>query len=251
MTLRSLLTALAALPLVATAPVLADTLKTDCPPEALGTARVLTLGPEAGQAYGSVQHPRLPLKPHEVVLTFDDGPRPDTTPEVLKALKDECVKATFFMTGDAVTQYPDLARLVVSDGHTAGMHSYKHDNMTALSPEAQKEDLKATQAALKAALGADAAPFYRFPYLGQTGVLMDEAKAQGITVFSIDAAANDWEAGETAVSVTNRLMNNLATSKGGIILLHDWQPVTAEAMPMILKALKDQGYKVVHVNWTR
>ncbi|MFT4091901.1 MAG: polysaccharide deacetylase family protein, partial [Asticcacaulis sp.] len=201
--------------------------------------------------YGSVQHPRLPLKPNEVVLTFDDGPRPDTTPEVLSALKAECVKATFFMTGDAVTQYPDLARLVVADGHTAGMHSYKHDNMNSLTPADQTADLKATDAALKAALGAGAAPFYRFPYLGQTEHLLTEARAQGITVFSIDAAANDWEAGETAVSVTNRLMNNLATSRGGIILLHDWQPVTAQAMPMILKALKDQGYSVVHVTWAR
>jgi len=223
-----------------------------CGPEALGTERTLTLGAEAGQAYGPAsQHPRLPLRPHEVVLTFDDGPRPETTPLVLKALRDECVRATFFMTGQALTDYPDVARQVIAEGHTAGMHSFRHDNMTTLTPEAQKEDLRATQAALRAALGADAAPFYRFPFLAETDTLKAEARAQGLTVFSIDAGANDWEAGETAVSVTNRLMNNLATSHGGIILLHDWQPVTAQAMPMILKALKDQGYKVVHVDWAR
>ena len=217
-----------------------------CGPEALGTARTLTISNEKGQAYGTDQHGPLPLAKNEVVITFDDGPRPETTPRVLAALKAECVKATFFMQGNNLMAYPDLARQVVAEGHSAGLHSYKHDHMSKLSVLAQIQDFNATREAAAKVLGKSAAPFYRFPYLGETPALMYALKVSGYTVFSIDAGANDWEAGETPQSVTDRLMKNLE-GKGGIILLHDAQDVTAQAMPMILKTLKAKGYKVVHI----
>jgi peptidoglycan-N-acetylglucosamine deacetylase len=217
-----------------------------CGPDALGTTRTLAISGDKGQAYGTAQHGPLALAKDEVVITFDDGPRPETTPRVLDALKAQCVKATFFMQGNNLTAYPDLARQVVTDGHSAGLHSYKHDAMNQLSPADQVKDFDATRAIAAKVLGAKSAPFYRFPYLGETPDLMNALKVSGYTVFSIDAGANDWEVGETPQTVTDRLMKNL-DGKGGIILLHDAQEVTAQAMPMILKTLKDKGYKVVHI----
>ncbi|OYW82986.1 MAG: hypothetical protein B7Z26_01850 [Asticcacaulis sp. 32-58-5] len=217
-----------------------------CGPDALGTARTLSISGEKGQAYGTAQHGPLSLAVDEVVITFDDGPRPETTPRVLAALKDQCVKATFFMQGNNLMAYPDLSKQVVADGHSAGLHSYKHDHMNKLSPADQVKDFDATRDAASKVLGIHAAPFYRFPYLGETPDLMNALKVSGYTVFSIDAGANDWEVGETPQTVTDRLMKNL-DGKGGIILLHDAQEVTAQAMPLILKTLKDKGYQVVHI----
>jgi hypothetical protein len=79
-----------------------------CPPDALGTARTLTL-PRAAAAFGTVQHAALPLQRGEVVLSFDDGPRRESTPRVLEALRAECVQATFFMVGEALRAEPGLA----------------------------------------------------------------------------------------------------------------------------------------------
>ncbi|WKL58710.1 polysaccharide deacetylase family protein [Asticcacaulis sp. ZE23SCel15] len=217
-----------------------------CGPDALGTARTLNISGDKGQVYGTAQHGPLPLAKDEVVITFDDGPRPETTPRVLAALKAQCVKATFFMQGNNLTAYPDLARQVVADGHSVGLHSYKHDHMDQLAPADQVKDFDTTRAVAAKVLGKSAAPFYRFPYLGETPDLMNALKVSGYTVFSIDAGANDWEVGETPQTVTDRLMKNL-DGKGGIILLHDAQEVTAQAMPLILKTLKDKGYKVVHI----
>ena len=80
-----------------------------CAPDALGTSRTMVLKREAG-AWGTAQYNALPLEPHEVVITFDDGPRPESTPQVLKALRDQCVRATFFMNGDALAANLGLGR---------------------------------------------------------------------------------------------------------------------------------------------
>src|SRR5262249_39488196 len=93
----------------------------ECGPTALGTSRTLTLPREAA-AYGRAQYAALPLEPGEVVLSFDDGPRPESTPRVLQALAEQCVKATFFMNGEPMLQSPALARQVLAQGHSVGMH---------------------------------------------------------------------------------------------------------------------------------
>jgi peptidoglycan/xylan/chitin deacetylase (PgdA/CDA1 family) len=100
-----------------------------CPgnPEALGTARVMTVDAAQTPRVGRKQFPQtLPLQEKELVLTFDDGPWPTTTPKVLTALKYECVHATFFLLGRNVAAHPALARRVIADGHSIGHHSYSH-----------------------------------------------------------------------------------------------------------------------------
>jgi len=102
-----------------------DLARADCAADTLGTSRTLTLKRE-GAAYGVPQHAALPLAAGEVVITFDDGPRPESTPGVLAALRQQCVRATFFMVGESLARNPALARKVRAEGHSSGLHGYTH-----------------------------------------------------------------------------------------------------------------------------
>ncbi|MGB2597829.1 MAG: polysaccharide deacetylase family protein, partial [Pseudolabrys sp.] len=96
---------------VAFAPVTA--IAASCPgnPDALGTARTIEVDAKSTPRVGRKQFPStLPLRAKELVLTFDDGPWPGTTPKVLDTLKNECVRATFFLLGRNVTAHPEIAR---------------------------------------------------------------------------------------------------------------------------------------------
>ena len=101
----------------------------DCPgnPDALGTARVLTLEPDTLKRVGVMQYPQsLPLADKEVVLTFDDGPLPRYSNAILDILAAQCVKATYFMVGEMARSYPAVVRRVYEEGHTIGTHSEDH-----------------------------------------------------------------------------------------------------------------------------
>lgn len=220
-----------------------------CGPDALGTARTLTLKREFA-AYGKTQHAALPLDRGEVVLTFDDGPRPETTPLVLKALEQQCAKATFMTVGANLAQFPDLAREELAQGHSIGLHSYAHLHSPSMSEADQLDDLKRAQDAYRAVFGT-AAPAYRFPFLEETPTLMAAMEGEHLTVMSIDVGIGDWQADDTAEKLVTRLVDNLNITGGGIILMHDANAPTAAAMPALLKALKDHGYRVVHLEWAK
>src|SRR3974390_2001188 len=101
----------------------------NCPvhPDAIGTSRTLVVDPRAHPRIGSMQYPEtLPLQDHEVVLTFDDGPLPKNSNQVLQILADNCVKATFFEVGQQARENPEGIRKLVEAGHTVGTHSQRH-----------------------------------------------------------------------------------------------------------------------------
>ncbi len=219
-----------------------------CGADVLGTSRTLTLKREAA-AWGTAQHAPLPgLAPGEVVLTFDDGRRPESTPLVLKALAEQCVKATFFMNGEPMSRHGELARAVRDAGHSVGMHGYRHDNFSEKPAAAQLADLDAMQAAYTAALAHEPAA-YRFPFLAESPALLAALKARGLTVMSVDAGAEDWLPDQTPQMLADKLLGQLAKPGGGIILLHDAQDQTARALPFLLQMLKAKGYKAVHLRW--
>src|SRR5712691_5447043 len=106
--------------LLASQPAAAQ-LPAPCPgnPDALATSRIITVDAATTPRVGRKQFPAtLPLADKEVVLTFDDGPWPGTTPAVLAALKHECVRATFFLTGQHAVAHPELAKRQLAEGHT-------------------------------------------------------------------------------------------------------------------------------------
>lgn len=219
-----------------------------CAADALGTSRTLTFKRE-GAAWGKAQHAALPgLAPKEVVLTFDDGPRPESTPLVLKALADQCVKASFFMNGEPMRAHAALARQVRDAGHSVGMHGFQHLAFGQLPAPAQIADLDAMVAAYREVLGSEPAA-YRFPFLAESPVLMAALRERDITVMSVDAGAEDWLPDQTPQMLATKLLGQLAKSGGGIVLLHDVQDQTARALPFLLQSLKASGYRVVHLRW--
>ncbi len=219
----------------------------DCGPDALGTSRVLTL-PHAAAAYGTFQHPPLPLAPGEVVITFDDGPRPESTPIVLKTLAAQCVQATFFMIGSEMLRSPELAREVRAAGHAVAAHGFVHHHFPQLKAEEQLADLKQLQQAFRTVFGADPVA-WRFPYFEQSQPLLGELAKQNITVMSADLAIDDWLTDQSPEMLAARMLERLREKKGGIILMHDAQDQTAAALPLLLASLKREGYKVVQVRW--
>src|SRR5690242_8915318 len=101
----------------------------DCPghADAIGTSRTLVVDPREHTRIGTMQYPEtLPLRDHEVVLTFDDGPLPRNSNQVLQILADNCAKATFFTIGEQARANPEGVRKLVAAGHTVGTHSQRH-----------------------------------------------------------------------------------------------------------------------------
>jgi peptidoglycan/xylan/chitin deacetylase (PgdA/CDA1 family) len=214
-------------------------------PGGLGVSRVLSIDTTKGARYGAFRYGTLPLAPGEVVLTFDDGPYASTTPKILAALKAECVKATFFMIGRNVDKAPAVARAVAADGHSIGSHSWAHVNMNSLSPAEQEADFDRGFASIETALqGKGKVKFYRFPSFLDSPVLLDRAQRDGVAVIAADATSEDWR-GDAPEKSLARIMKALDRKKSGILLFHDSKPNTALLTPMLLKALKDQGYRVV------
>src|SRR5579871_6238530 len=107
----------------------AEAAAADCPghPDALGTSRTLVVDPREHPRIGTMQYREtLPLADHEVVLTFDDGPLPRNSNQILDILADECVKATFFTIGQQARNSPEGVRKLLAAGHTIGTHTQTH-----------------------------------------------------------------------------------------------------------------------------
>jgi peptidoglycan/xylan/chitin deacetylase (PgdA/CDA1 family) len=217
-------------------------------PGALGTARVMALDPAVFPQVGTVQYPQtVPLRDHEVVLSFDDGPSPSSTGAVLDALAAQCVKANFFLVGQHAEASPELVRREYAEGHTVGTHSETHADLAKLPLADAEKEIQGGIAAANAALGAPivAAPFFRAPYLSTTPSILQYLSQAGLMLWSIDIDPEDWRE-STPDEVVERTMAQLEKKHSGIILMHDVQSHTAAALPKFLEALKSGGYSVVH-----
>jgi peptidoglycan/xylan/chitin deacetylase (PgdA/CDA1 family) len=220
-----------------------------CPnPDALGVSRVMAIDTTGGFEVGRMQYRHtLPLKDMEVVLTFDDGPSPETSHQVLAALAAECAKATFFIVGSMAKAHPSTLRDEDAAGHTIGTHTYSHRLDLQKQPfEVGAEEIDRGIAAVTQVLGHPPAPFFRFPGLGQTKALKAKLAAANIGTFSGDAVGDDWIVfvGDT---VRERVLERLQQHRGGIILLHDIKHATAQMLPQLLRDLKERGFKLVQI----
>lgn len=226
---------------------------TDCSrKDALGPSRVLAVDARTYPRVGLKSFPQtLPLADHEVVLTFDDGPRPPNTQKVLVALAQECVRATFFLVGKSSAEFPELVRRIAAEGHTVTHHSWSHPMMSRISFEQAREDIDrgiaADEMALKGAPSkTPSTPFFRFPYFDSTPATLDLLQSRGILVLGADLWAADWQ-NMTPEQELKKVIEPLEITKKGIILLHDAQTRTAAMMPAFLRYLHDHDYRVVHL----
>lgn len=225
-----------------------------CPrnPQALGTERTIAVDANTTPRVGRKQFPgTLPLRPKELVLTFDDGPWPTTTPKVLDALKRECVQATFFLLGRNAQAHPQIARRALAEGHSLGHHSFSHPllgHMPLARAEAEiNRGIAADEYALYARRTSDPqTPFFRFPGFVSSPALLAYLQDRSIVVFGADVWASDWLP-MTPDQELHLLLSRIETVGRGIVLLHDTKAQTARMLPAFLRALKRRGYRIVHV----
>jgi peptidoglycan/xylan/chitin deacetylase (PgdA/CDA1 family) len=216
-------------------------------PGALGVARVVEIDTTGGPGFG-FQHFKAYdfLNPGEVVLTFDDGPWPINTPAVLAALAAQCTKATFFSIGKHAVWHPEILKQVAAAGHTIGSHTWSHVDLVKKSPADAKDEIEKGISAVRAALGAPYAPFFRFPELRHPPEMITYLEGRNIAMFSTDLDSFDFKI-KNPDQIIASVMTKLKKDGKGIILMHDFQRATAQALPELLNELKANGYKVVQL----
>jgi len=225
-----------------------------CPgnPDALGTERVLAVDAASTPRVGRKQFPvTLLLRPKELVLTFDDGPWPTTTPRILDALKHECVLATFFLIGRNVAAHPELARRELAESHSLGHHSYSHPLLGRMALARAEANIDRGIAEDEFALygkrrSKPTTPFFRFPGFVSSPALLERLQERHIVVFGADVWASDWVP-MTPAQELRLILSRIERLGRGIVLLHDTKAQTAAMLPAFLRELKKRGYRIVHV----
>jgi peptidoglycan-N-acetylglucosamine deacetylase len=207
----------------------------DTQPTATGTP---TLKPLISQ--GSSDKP-------EIALTFDDGPNPTYTPQVLSILHQDGVSATFFVIGEQVQAYPDLVQQEHAMGHIVGNHSWNHPDLTTLSADGIHTQLGNTSDAIEQATGVRPS-FFRPPYGAYNYQVLLQASNLGLqpTLWSVDP--QDWNGPPSSDIIIQRVLN--MAHNGSIILMHDGggdRSQTVAALPTIIMQLHIRGYRLVTV----
>ncbi|HXY90225.1 MAG TPA: polysaccharide deacetylase family protein, partial [Xanthobacteraceae bacterium] len=217
-------------------------------PNAMGLSRTVEIDTTGAPGFGFEHFKNHDfLKNGEVVLTFDDGPWPGNTEKVLKTLADECIKATFFPIGKHATWSPQILKDVAAAGHSIGSHTWSHKNLEKMPFDQAKEEVEKGLSAVQWALdGAESAPFFRFPQLKHPPQVVEYLGKRNIAMFSTDFDSFDFKMRKPE-QVIKSVMDKLEKNGKGIILMHDFQHATAEALPELLKQMKEKGYKVVHM----
>ncbi|WP_019911009.1 polysaccharide deacetylase family protein [Paenibacillus sp. HW567] len=171
-----------------------------------------------------------------VGLTFDDGPNPSNTTNLLNALKQAGLRATMFNLGQNVQNNPSLVRDQVTAGMWVGNHSYTHPHMTTLSNSQMSSEITRTQQAIQSITGT-APKLFRPPYGETNGVLKSLEAQNGLTEVLWNVDSQDWNGATTAqiVAAAGRLQN------GDVILMHDQYQTTLQAIPQIAQNLKSRG----------
>ena len=216
---------------------------------AFGTSRTISVKPTDFPLVGKLNYPEtLRLADHEVVITFADGPSAPYTGTILDILESECVKATFFMTGNAVVDASDLLRRAIDEGHTVGVSTFSGESLSEVPLDKAKIEIdKGVSTAIEAAGNRDdVAPFFRAPDLEISKQGERYALSKGLMVWSADIEADD-ENDPTEDQLVGKLIADIEENGRGIIALHDAEPVTARALRQLLGELKTRKYKIVQV----
>jgi peptidoglycan/xylan/chitin deacetylase (PgdA/CDA1 family) len=176
-----------------------------------------------------------------VALTFDDGPDPSYTLQVLALLRQYHVTATFCLIGENVEQYPDLVRAIVADGHTLCNHSWDHDeNMASKTPDQIRADLVKTTAEIQAAAPGAVVRYYRQPGGNWSPSIVSVARDLGMSSLDWSVDPQDWTVPATAAIESTVLGQALP---GSIVLMHDGggdRSHTVEALRVMLPTLESR-----------
>ena len=197
------------------------------------------------QIFGSVfwrGDNRVPL----VALTFDDGPNPRYTPQILDVLRAHHAAATFFVVGKNVERYPEVVLRAAKEGHVIGNHSYSHTALTFRRAESVGEEIGQTEALVIAATGRPPTLF-RPPYGFRNPMVLRTAHGLGYRVVTWSVTASDWKS-IGAAAIARQVLDNLRP--GSIVLFHDGdgdRSQTVASLPIILEELERRGFQTATV----
>lgn len=178
-----------------------------------------------------------------VAFTFDDGPRPTTTPRLLQLLAEQKVPATFFVVGRMAGLYPKLVKAEVQAGHLVGNHTYHHVDLRLLDADLMATEIKACGEAVLAASG-QTPRYFRPPGGDYDGEVTTIAAALGYTTVFWTSDPGDYAEPSDKV-LLERLTRTI--KPGGVVLLHDGPEVTLRVLPTIFEQLRAQDYEFVTV----
>jgi peptidoglycan-N-acetylmuramic acid deacetylase len=177
----------------------------------------------------------------KVYLTIDVGGELLDYKKLLKALKDNDVKATFFMTGYNLKNNPDYVKLLLEEGHVIGNHTITHKDFTTLSDEAVKKEFADFEKLYTGITGKEPTKLFRFPYGTFSKHLLSLVTELGYTSYFWSTAMKDWVPRTNAEDPYNDIIGNL--HDGNIILMHHASKENIDAMDRILKEIKKEGYE--------
>lgn len=203
----------------------------------LAVSLVMSGAPEAG-AQAKVDCAKVKC----IALTFDDGPG-EQTPALLDVLKKEKVKATFFLMGKHVEEFPAIARRTAAEGHAVGNHTYGHQSLTSSNDSEILDELRVTQTIIEETTGRRVTMF-RPPYGHTDERVLRLAGEQGLAQVMWTGTTLDWKLRD-AKRIKAAVLR--LAGRDGVILMHDVVPQTVKAMPSIVKELKKRGYHLVTV----
>ena len=199
----------------------------------------------------SIQARLLPIysvftKEKQVAITFDCAWGADDIGQILTTLKEENVKATFFMVGDWMRKNPEAVKQIAAEGHDIASHSDKHPHVTQLSKEDIKKDIRFAHNTIKELTGVDA-NLYRAPYGEYNDAVVEAATECGYYIIQWDVDSLDWK-NYGKQEMIDCVLKHKNLSPGSIILLHNATKYTKDALPHIIKGLKLKGYELVPVS---
>ena len=177
----------------------------------------------------------------KIALTFDDGPHPIYTPELLEGLKERGVVATFFVTGANATLYPELIERMQADGHVVGNHTYHHVQLSSVGEKIFIQELQETNRVLEGILEEEVV-YVRPPFGDWTKAVEQEINMLPV-LWDIDPL--DWCSGN-AGQIVKKVVDN--AEDNSIILMHDEYATSIKAAFEIVDKLKDYGYEFVTVD---
>jgi len=192
--------------------------------------------------HNAVFHGNQALK--QIALTFDDGPHPGFTPQILAILQQYNVKASFFLVGMKAMQAPDLVRAIFDAGHGIGNHTFHHPRLPTISPQEMAQELRLCGEALQAITGEY--PHYFRPPGGRVDaevLKVAESRGYSTIMWSISPADIKHTSPERILQIVTKQAHN-----GAIILLHDGVPETIAVLPQLIIALKAKGYQFVTID---
>jgi peptidoglycan/xylan/chitin deacetylase (PgdA/CDA1 family) len=180
---------------------------------------------------------------NSIALTFDDGPNPEITPQILKILHDKNLKATFFLVGEKVEKYPEIVKKIVEEGHQIGNHTYSHKQFDELSNQQALREINRCAEKLKA---FNKEVYCLRPPKGDIRWrLLPPLIKNKIRLIFWSKDAKDYLV-KNSTELSKRL-ENISIESGDIILLHDWLKSTVEVLPDFIDNIKKQGFHLVTV----